>query len=168
LECTVCSGNVETTPTLSLVQYLEEVQIQNNAYQAHIEDQKASSASIRLGRLLFAPHFFFEIAYRSEVKLQAVSESSYGKQVTDHYQIGLSQTTPLGLQAKLYYVLDRENDINMRVQNTQQTPPNTSPLYKARPVLELTQTLWQNSFGRGDRAEYQQRKAQAQADYYQA
>lgn len=88
---------------------------------------------------------------------QTTSTSLQGKEtLTRNYTVGISETTPFGLQAKASYSVT-ETDIKGASSSLVQTPR----FFDAKPQLELTQSLWRNGFGAETRATQEQIESQA-------
>src|SRR5690606_19231996 len=76
-------------------------------------------------------------------KKENLNPQFQGRQTeSENYAVGLSKQTTFGLTAKLSYNV---TTTQIKGANPQMVPPNRR--YEARPSLELSQSLWRNSFG---------------------
>lgn len=131
---------------LSLQDYLEQVRGSNSAVKgARLQGEggilEAQSASVIQLPYLFANYTNFDD--RSE---QANPTFSGNRTKGNQYTIGLSNNTPIGLNAKYSY-----NVAYTEIQNASAIPvPN---FYTAYNKLELQQQLWKNGFGSEVRAQ---------------
>jgi outer membrane protein TolC len=156
-----------SSDVLSLGDFLKQVEKQNRGYQGQVAQREGATDRGREKDLAFAPSVFFDAQAVSDSKLPSLPIFTYDREITENYSLGVSQTTPYGLQGKLYYAVDYTSYVNAIV------PGGTAggipfSFYDARPVLELTQSLWQNGFGRTSRANQEVTEAQASYDQHQA
>jgi outer membrane protein TolC len=147
---------------LSVEQFLSQVQKGNTGYEgAQTTGQAGLERSVE-GTLLTTPHFFTNITLSGDSKLQETPFGNYDRAISDEYQIGLSDTTNFGLTARLYYdatYIDIQN-----IDYGSFAPPLYVSQWDGRPVLELTQDLWGNGFGRSTVAQKDFTEASALAE----
>lgn len=142
---------------LSLPEYLQEVQVKNGSYRSSVELREASKQIGRGADLIFSPSFFANVEAKSDEK-QSYG-SLYNKTESQTYSSGISQTSPYGLQSKLYYAFD----------DTKYSSVTGSNKYSdASPVVELSLPVWKNGFGRSDRANEEATRAQSEQDSWNA
>ena len=95
----------------------------------------------RAARLALSPQFFSGWQYSSDAKPSSVPTFRYDKVLNQTLSAGVSQQTDFGLNAKFSYLLSQT-----------EYKPLAGPYYEGRPVVEFTQSLWRNFFGRETRA----------------
>jgi outer membrane protein TolC len=137
----------------SLPAYLQEVQAKNGTYLGAVEKREGSIGVGREADLVFSPSFF------TNVQAENDQEQTYGalfsKTETQNYSSGISETSPYGLQTKLYYDFDN---------NKYYASGQANEYYDASPILELSLPILKNGFGRSDRATQEATRAQAESD----
>jgi outer membrane protein TolC len=146
---------------LTLGEYLDQVQGSNLTAQGSNEQREGAKGRSREADLIFSPSLFANAQVENDQKLPTIPVPGfdYNFEDTRNYSLGVSETTSFGLQGKLYYALDY-TDYDF--------PGMPTYFYDARPVIELTQSLWQNGFGRSDRANEEATRAQAESDRWNA
>jgi outer membrane protein TolC len=146
---------------LTLSAYISQVQGKNLTAQGSNEQKEGAKGRSREADLIFSPSLFANAQLENDKKLPTIPVPGfdYNFEDTRNYSLGISDTTSFGLQAKLYYALDY-TDYDF--------PGMPTYFYDARPVIELTQSLWQNGFGRSDRANEEATRAQAESDGWNA
>jgi len=147
---------------LNLSRYLQLVRQENLAAQGSAQSKSGAEGRKREADLIFAPSFFANGEVSSDAKPQDFNMmgNMYNRLETRKYSAGLSQTYNFGLQAKLYYSLSHVHYFFPSQSDTS--------LYDGSPVLELTQSLWQNAKGRYDRSKEESTRAQADSDKWSA
>jgi len=143
---------------LSLDEYLGQVKKGNEGIQALMEGSKAVLSRQEEARLLVRPNFFTNISFYNDAKPTAAPFFMGTRTLVDSYNFGFAQQTPFGLAGKLYYQWTYT-----RIEGTQPgflTLPN---FYEAKPVLELSQSLWKNGFGSETRSNLQVAESGAKA-----
>lgn len=132
---------------LLLKDYLDQVKAQNEGVRGSILVQEGSL--LRSGEADLATTFslFSTLQYTSDGKPTS-SESLTGKRtLRNEYTLGVSKQTHFGLQTKFYY-----NILYTEIVGASSSLVPRPRFYEAKPVLELTQSLWRNSFGSEVRA----------------
>lgn len=137
---------------MSLSGYLEQVKEKNHLYRSTQEKKEGAARKASEADLLTSPTFFSNATYRSDGKLPQLPLFTYDRLETHNFSLGVSQTTTFGLAAKLAYELDYLSYVNSSLQATAAAQGIPLTFYDARPVLELSQSLWQNGFGASTRA----------------
>jgi outer membrane protein TolC len=154
-------------PTLAdesytLNSYLQDVRSKNENFSGNQSLKSGARGRAREADLLFTPSVFANAQYGDDGKLSTIPIPgfSYNSEETQNYSLGIIENTNFGLQAKVYYALDYTNYIGL--------PGGLPGFYDSRPVVELTQSLWQNGFGHLDQANETSIRAQADADFWNA
>ena len=140
--------------------YLSEVRRQNWTYQGSVEQKIGSAGRRREADLLFSPSLYSSIQVKDDKKPSDLPVMSYDKIETRNYSVGISQLTRFGMSTKLYYAMDYSHYL--------MPDQPMSGYYAARPVLEITQPLWRNGFGRSDRSNEEAVKAQSESEAWNA
>jgi outer membrane protein TolC len=151
--------------TLTIDAFLDQVRKSNTGYQGATTSGDGGQKRSKEAGLITSPSLFANVQLTGDSKLTASPFGSFDRANTNDYQFGLAETTPFGLKARLYYDATYSSVTNL---NYPGTPPFSYSLYDARPVLELTQSLWSNGFGRSTRAQTQFTEAQALQSSYSA
>jgi len=150
---------------LALDEYLAQVKKGNEGVQALMESSKAILARQDEARLLVRPNFFTNISFYSDAKPTAAPIFMGTRTLADTYNFGFAQQTPFGLAGKLYYQWTYT-----RIEGTQPGILSLPTFYEAKPVLELSQSLWKNGFGSETKSNIQiaesGTKAQGYADSF--
>ena len=148
---------------LTLDSYLHEVKAKNQSVSGSIESSHGSKERREERHLAFAPTLFGTIQTAGDSKLQQIPIFTYQQLTNDVYQLGVSQLTHFGLQARFFYELDFTSFENAVLPGA---PPGAFPtsFYDARPVLELSESLWGNGFGRSANANSELIDAQSAAN----
>lgn len=144
--------------TLSLEDYLKQVEQKNDAFVGAQLAEKGAKSRVKEGGLIFSPTLFTSLQGIDD-KRPTVNVASQGDETRlKLFEFGLSQVTPLGLAAKLSYNL---TDTSIKHSNPSYLP---MPAYTDSAVkLELNQPLWQNFFGRQFRSMREASEASAKA-----
>ena len=153
---------------LTLDLYLDQVRKNNSGVQGTLTLTEAADLRSNEAKLLLAPTIFLNAQYTSDAKITPFTFFSYDSLTTKSLSLGVSQLTTFGLQAKLHY----------DILSQYYTNPNFGPFggsglimpsyANAAPVLELTQNLWSNGFGRSTRASQTLHEAQVMSGSYMA
>lgn len=170
------SPSASMASTLTLDGYLSQVKGNNPGVRGTLLQSEAGQLRSEEGKLLLSPTFFANAQWTSDAKLTPPIFIGYDSLVINTYSVGVSQQTTFGLQAKLHYDLLSQyynNPIilfNTGASDIAPGGPGINPFVfsftNASPVLELTQNLWGNGFGRTTRATQEQVEAQALASSY--
>jgi len=153
---------------ITLDQYLNEVKTGNKGVVGSLKSAEAGGLRSDEGKLLLSPVLYSDAKYTSDGKIPPFSFLIYDTAVSELLSVGVSQLTTFGLQGKLHYDLFSTNYNNA---SSPFFPLPSSFVFSyanASPVLELTQSLWSNGFGRTTRATQTQLEAQALASSYAA
>lgn len=123
------------TTELSLEEYLEQVQIQNQAFTAASQIKRASLDASAEAGLIFKPQLFATASFTSDAKPSPFF--SYDRVETTNLNIGIQQQFDFGLQTKVGYGFSDFHYVGI------------SPKYfEGRPQVEASLPLLKNSFGR--------------------
>ncbi len=134
--------------TLPLDHYLHEVRLGHAAVKASLEAKEGAALRAAEGGLAFSPLLLGSAQLMSDAK-PTISPSVMGsKTLYNTYTVGLSQQTRFGLGGKLTYNLMYTDIVGV---NPLFVP--TSKFHDAKPMIEFTQSLWKNAFGREWRAQ---------------
>lgn len=163
--CVLAGSNPGWGNSLSLNEYLDQVKKGNEGVQALTQSSQAILNRRDEARLLVRPMFFTNLTFLNDAKPTAVPTFMGTRTLVDSYQFGFMQQTPFGLSGKLFY--------QWTYTQIEGTLPNFLPLtkfYEARPVLEVSQSLWKNGLGSETRSTLQLAEsgtlAQAYADQF--
>lgn len=147
--------------SLSLNEYLDQVKKQSLSYQANTNSAEGAGLQGREADLLFTPHFFAEGRTGHDSKLSSPPVMVYDDLKSQHYSVGISQQFNFGLKAAVSYQLNKTDFDGANF------GPNVPTSYwDASPRLEWSLPLWQNGFGRSDRANQQLIRNQATANKF--
>ncbi|MFA6583158.1 MAG: TolC family protein [Elusimicrobiaceae bacterium] len=150
------------TGAINLPQYLQLVKERNFAAKGSAQDKAGAEGRKSEADLIFSPLLFAngELSSNSTPQDLDMMGAMYDKLETRKYSMGFSQTYQFGLQAKLYYSLQHLHYYFPGQADTVH--------YNASPVIELTQSLWQNAKGRYDQSKEDSIRAQAETDKWSA
>lgn len=146
----------DSAETVSAEDYLKEVRAKNQEVQGAIVASEGSLKRSGEASLTTSFVLFSDGEFASDAMLPLVPLFSYDRVETTRFNLGVRKLTTFGMEAKAYYRLTHTNYVNMSL------PPGVN-YYDARPVIELTQSLWANGFGRATRAQRDAGEAQALA-----
>lgn len=132
---------------LSLDGYLDQVKKGNEGVQALTQTSQSALSRKDEARLLVRPNLFANISFYNDAKPTAAPSFMGTRTIVDSYNFGFSQQTPFGLAGKLYYQWTFT-----RIEGTAPGLLSLPNFYEAKPVLELSQSLWKNGFGRETRS----------------
>lgn len=165
------------SPILSLSDYINQVKTRNQGIQGSLTAGLASELRSEEGRLLLSPYLYANVSLLSDSKIPPSRFVIFDQQITQNYSIGVSQLTKFGLEAKLHYDLFAQyythpsSSFNFPGLGSSSLANFDSGLFAynyalASPVLELTQSLWGNGFGRSTRANQELQESNALASSY--
>lgn len=165
----VAFGRSTFAAPLSLQDYLEQVKAQNKGVKSSILSSQANELLAPEAQLLLAPTVFANIQVINDAKLNAPLFVIYDSQLTKTFSLGVSQLTTFGLSAKLHYDLSTFNYMNPSFLIPLGPLGGSIPfsIVNASPVLELSQNLWSNGFGRSTRAQQEALEAKSLATHFQ-
>ena len=145
---------------ITLEAYKEQVEAQNQSYAAYAQRKDSARLQLRVNDLQLSPNLFSTAQAGWDSKLPSTSLMSYDRLDTRNYSVGLQQNTRYGTDLTLSYDVDYTNYINM----------SGGPVkyYDARPVLEFSQQLWRNGFGKSTQASLNATEAKWLAEVYTA
>jgi len=157
---TLCISSLNAAEVLTLEKYLTKVRENHTGYQASRNISEGSGARAKEADLLFAPQLFLNAQKTSDAKPNANPTFQGEKTLFDSYSLGVSKLTSFGLQTKLSYNVNYTEIIGAGAAFVP-----VPQFYDAKPVLELSHSLWRNGFGRETQitAELQEATAKATA-----
>ena len=156
----ICAAHADI---LSVDQYLEQVKKQNTGYTGAVMSSMGALEHSNEGNLLVQPMAFADLQYTRDNKIPSFPGFVYSRFDTQFYDLGVSETTTFGLQARLYYAFDYNGYVNLLGAGGS---VSDFSFWEARPVIELRQDLWGNGFGRSTRAQQELLQAQALSSHY--
>lgn len=168
------SGTVSRAPrtaastNLPLSEYLNEVKSKNYFYQGAQQKREGAAKRQSEADLATSPYFFASGYARNDGKLPALPLFTYEQVESQNYAFGFTQATSFGLQAKLAYEIDFTRYVNSSLEPTARAQGIPLTFYDARPVLELSQPLWQNGFGGNIQAMQEMVREQSKAEHFAA
>lgn len=152
---------VQPQATLTLNDYLNQVEKQNEAFQRSSRAERAYELRSDEWRLITSPYFIGSVQIGSDKREQSSPSIMGNETSTKVYALGFGQKTSFGLDAKLTY---QYVDTDIVGANTQFINP--SHFYTTGPVLELTQSFWRNGFGSETKAAIEAKEAEVQAQKF--
>ncbi len=153
--------SVSYADTLDLPAYLGQVRDSNQAFQANILTRNGTELRSQDASLITKPTLIAGVSFMHDSKTDPLYQTD--EQTRNNYNLGISQLTTFGLQAKLSYNFDYSH---YEYLPSTGYPPKT--LNQGRPALELTQALWRNGFGTETRAQLEASEGYALATSYNA
>lgn len=141
----------------SLQNYLESVKTTNKDARALVLQIEASEVKVQRAALSLSPQIFAEYNAFDD-RTPPVFPFTPTRKEGDIFKIGIEKQTTLGLEGKLYFENSRNTLYGLNPAFN--IPPSYS---QARAVLELRQSLWNNSFGEKVRADLKADVAEAQS-----
>ncbi len=165
---TWAEGLAEANPSLDLKDYITQVTQKNTGVQGSTLSGTASEMRSIEAKLLTAPTLYASIETKGDGKIQPFSFLQYDRLETNVASLGVMQNFSFGLQAKLHYDLMTLRYINPQTGALGPLGASLGTIFTNQfinfsPVLELTQSLWGNGFGRTTRASKELIEAQALA-----
>ena len=147
---------------INMPEYLQMVKDKNFSAKGSEQQKTGAEGSKREADLIFSPSVFANGQVSSDMTPQDMNVvgMTYDKLETRKYSFGLSQTYNFGLQAKLYYSMQHVHYFFPG------QPDNVH--YNASPVIELSQSLWQNAKGRYDRSKEEATRAGFESEKWTA
>lgn len=138
---------VPASGPLTLDLYLKEVQEKHEGIKALEETSSGALLRADEGNLLVRPSIFANIQISNDKKPTSNPAFLGNETAFDGYSFGVMEQTNFGMNAKLSYSLNYT-----RINGAQPAFLPVPIFYEARPVLELTQSLLRNGFGRETRS----------------
>ncbi len=138
---------------LSLADYIQQVTQQNTGVRGSELSAMASGLRSTEAHLITAPNLYISYDTKSDTRIAPFSFLQYDRLQTSTFSLGVMKAFDFGLQSKFHYDI-----MNMQYLNPQSSLFGgmsaffSNPYNIAAPVLEVTQSLWNNGFGRSTRA----------------
>ena len=152
------AGNIGTATTLD--DYLGQVSANNKLYDSYKKQKDSARLQVRENELKLSASLFSSAQLGSDSSRPSMPVMSYDRVDTQNYSLGVRQDTAYGTSWKVRYDVDYTNYVNM--------PGGSGGYYEARPVIEITQPILQNGFGKSTRAYLNAINAKWQAQIYNA
>jgi outer membrane protein TolC len=153
-------ARAESTP-ITLELYLGQVQGSNQGYQGEAITQHADLEAAQESTLPFSPQFFTNLQYTDDHRQTLVPLFEGTRTVTDSSQFGLKKLFDFGLQSQIYYGITSTTLYGVSPALVPESSLVTTGL-----TFTLTQSLWQNGFGKQDQAIQRSVEAQDLANAY--
>ncbi|MDR3607361.1 MAG: TolC family protein [Oligoflexia bacterium] len=147
--------------TLTVDQYLGQVANAHEGYQGAVASGHADSEASREATLAFSPQLFASLQHVDDRRQTIVPAFEGTRTVTDTSQFGFKKLFDFGLQTQLSYNISSNTIYNVSPLLVPQNSLVTSGL-----MLQLTQSLWQNGFGKMDRLTQSAVEAQDRANSF--
>ncbi len=154
------SASSRAESILPLEDYLSQVRQHNDNYRGWALARQAALERERSKDLITSPSAFANARFSRDEKLPTFPVFSYDRYDTRNYSAGVQGRSRFGLAAKLSYEMDYTDYVGVSDPAFARVPLS---FYDARPVLELTQSLWQNAGGRATRASIDAAEAESRA-----
>ncbi len=161
-------SSVQAKEHLSLEDFLSQVKNDNPGIKGYLNSSSGGELRAEEGSLLIAPTMFANFTYIRDARVPRIAFLGFDQDVTKTFSFGIKKLTTFGLQTSLHYdILSQyyNKDVALSPLTANFVPGSYAV---ASPVLELTQSLWSNGFGRSTRATQDQIEAQALASSYQS
>ena len=146
---------------LRLENYLDQVKTSNHAFRSAKEIGSASELISEKNILLVFPSVFGQVQQLSDSRETTNPIFQGDKSQALNYQLGISEQTPIGLDAKLYYDMTKT-----KISGASSTFVQIPSYFEGKAVLELKQSLLKNGFGESVRAHLDLIESQAMAQSY--
>lgn len=143
--------------SLSLSQYLEQVESGNVAIQSSKDASRGAELRSSEATLLYSPQLLINADFSNDHRLNPMFQTAYNKVRNDSYTLGIQQLTPFGLKGGVYYTLLREHYIGAT---------NGNVFFEGRPHLEVSLSLIRNGLGSETRAQHAMLESNARATQY--
>lgn len=140
-------GSSSNAQILTLEQYLNEVKTKHDGLRAALALGEGARLRADEGALLTFPTIFANVQIADDKKPTANPAFSGNETAFQGYSFGVSEQTNFGLSAKLSYTVNYT-----RVTGANPAFLPIPSFYEAKPLLELSQSLLKNGFGRETRA----------------
>ena len=141
---------------LKLDDYLAQVRSEHLGMKGSMQASQGEELRSQEAQLITSPTLYATFESKSDSKITPFSFISYDQLQTNVASLGVMENTSFGLNAKLHYDLFTTQYINPNVGNNANLAAFAS-FFSTKyilfsPVLELSQSLWSNGFGRSTRA----------------
>ncbi len=150
-----------SSATLSLNEYLLQVEKSDPAYRSQVQVGVASQDTARSADLLFRPQFFAKAQFIDDTRNTSAPQIYGSSNIQRSFSVGVREQTPYGLGIQLSFDANYSTLINTDPSLVKY--PNFSNVYFV-PVFNFS--LWQNFLGRSDRANQEVTRAQELAKAY--
>ncbi|MBI2712700.1 MAG: TolC family protein [Bdellovibrio sp.] len=170
LSLTPLVTQVQAAEILSLDNYLTQVRGKNTGIHGSQAISDGGLLRSEEGQLLLAPTAFISAQFTQDSRLNPPVFIPYDSTTLTTLSFGISKMTSFGLQGRLRYDMSTFGYVNPVISPTLAAFAGAIPLNvaNASPVLELSQSLWGNGFGRSTRAQQELLEANALSQSYAA
>lgn len=151
-------GPFARAATLTLEAYLKEVQAKHEGVKALEESSQGAELRSGEGNLLTRPSLFANVQVSNDKKPTANPAFQGNETGFEGYSFGIQEQFPFGLAAKLSYTVNHTN-----ILGAQPAFLPVANFYEAKPLLEVTQSLLRNGFGRETQSTVKLANASAKA-----
>jgi outer membrane protein TolC len=154
----LAAGQARATGTLTLDEYLQDVQAHNPDARATIETIDSYRGRLDEGEIPLMTTFYSSFNERDDKTPQAKPQIMGPETHSTDLRLGFTKQTEFGLGANLYFDSQRTVISNASPAYIPVNDYNASTM-----VLSLTQSLWRNGFGEFTRAQEQMTRANNEA-----
>lgn len=135
-------------PNIALKEYLEQVKAKHEGFLASKKIAEGAELEAQGSHLAYSWGAFANYQYLNDSKPTANPAFLGTNTRADGYSLGVSKLTDFGLQAKISYQINWT-----KLSGVNPAFISTPSAYDAKPLLEVTQSLWRNGFGKETRSE---------------
>jgi outer membrane protein TolC len=147
---------------LSLQDYLNQVMTQNPEARAKKEALTKAELRMNEAEVPLSPNLYATYDYKDD-RVEPTNPIAPAHSIGSVWKAGVKDQTKFGLGTDFYV---SSSHVNLYGGNPQFIPLND--YYQNIAGVELTQSLWRNSFGESTRAQYALQKAKNRMDAFQA
>ncbi len=144
--------------TLNVDGFLNQVETGNDQYQSSATKKAAVELRENEWKLLTRPNLFGTAEFTDDQRLTGAPVFQGRQTKITRYNLGIEQSTTLGLDAKLYY-----DYVDTEIVGVDPLIFPVPQFVISSPVLELSQSLWRNFGGREKVAQQEVSAARAQS-----
>jgi hypothetical protein len=146
---------------LSLNEYLQQVMKSDPAYQSQVQNSLGSKQTAEAAKLLFRPQFFIKAQFIDDTRTTAAPIIQGNTNIQRNFSVGLRQQTPYGLGVQFSF-----DSNTTTLTGTDPAFVKNPTVWNYYPVPVFSFSLWQNFWGRADRANQKVMEAQELAKAY--
>ena len=132
---------------LTIDNYVDQVTKQNQGYMATQKGMEAGQSKSTEGELALSYMLFSNLQYLNDKRPSNLAFITGDRNAVSTYSLGFSKQTSFGVKAALSY-----NVNYFYLHGANPTYIASNSYYQNNPELDLSLSLWQNSFGRQTRA----------------
>ncbi|MBC7397661.1 MAG: TolC family protein [Bdellovibrionales bacterium] len=146
----ISGSSLSRAATLTLEDYLAQVEGKNQYISAAKDASKGAGLSTAEAELVYSPALFAEVNFLDNHFRNALFPSAYRSLQSDTYTVGIRQETAFGLKGSLSYLYSHQGYLGTLDQQTLQFIDRR--FWEGTPKLELSLSLWRNFRGEETRA----------------